>query len=738
MSKKEIFIKLGIILLIFFIGFFFRLESVNINSVPAYEKDYYQDQNGLPYMYELDSYYNYRLTKNYLDHGFLGDLIINGTEWDLHSYYPGVPMDYPPLIVYLTAFIYKLINLFAQIPLLTVSFWLPAFIAPISGIVAYFLVSRLTNNYGGLVAGILAVTAPFYFMRSIPGWFDTDMFNIIFPILVTWFLIEAILSKKSKIQFIFAFLAAFSMFLFSIAWNGWQYLFYILVFLCLFNIIWSRFKGRDIKKLSYISGIFIMGTILLIIVFSGFFNILKMLNILEFTKMLGNQSSWSYWPNSYIAVSELRVPTLDEILDGLGITILVLGAFSFFVNAILLFKKNNNDHKSKMNWFIYLIILFWFISSLLALFKGIRFIILLLPPLIISIGIMVGISTEYINKYLNSQKEYLIKFTCIILIIIVIFPAIINLNEYIYSTPGLNDDMWNSAGWIYNNTNNKTVVITEWSYGHLFTSIAERPVLYDGRMGYIETLPVRQFGNSYPFGEKSPSTSREYWIDKAFSTDNETLSLGIFRMLSTSGDLGYLTLDNYINNTHISAEALNRILGVDKPTAKEILINNYHLKENEALNVLKYTHPDNPNDFVIVTSNEMIRLGHWIFDFGEWDFNQKKARNHTYSVGEISFNETNLKTTNNVSMNLQNKEVKWNGELPYSYTIIKNHSIAKYYLDKKSSFSIFLILDEKKAVIMDKKFENSIFTKLVIERSNSTIYKIIYRNKKVDVWKSDR
>jgi dolichyl-diphosphooligosaccharide--protein glycosyltransferase len=86
MSNKEILLKLIIILLIFAVGFFLRMEAIHLNGASADQKDYYKDQNGQPYMYELDSYYNYRLTKNYLDHGYLGDIKINGTEWDLHSY----------------------------------------------------------------------------------------------------------------------------------------------------------------------------------------------------------------------------------------------------------------------------------------------------------------------------------------------------------------------------------------------------------------------------------------------------------------------------------------------------------------------------------------------------------------------------------------------------------------------------------------------------------------------------
>jgi dolichyl-diphosphooligosaccharide--protein glycosyltransferase len=162
-------------------------------------------------MYELDSYYNYRLTNNYLDHGYLGDVIIDGREWDMHSYAPsGVPLDYPPLLIYLTAFIYKLINLFASIPLLVVCFWLSAFIAPLAGVVAYLLTRRLTNEKGAVVAGILTTLAPFYFIRTVPGWFDTDIFIILFPILVVWILWEASINKNPKKVYYYRLLPAWA------------------------------------------------------------------------------------------------------------------------------------------------------------------------------------------------------------------------------------------------------------------------------------------------------------------------------------------------------------------------------------------------------------------------------------------------------------------------------------------------------------------------------------------------
>lgn len=186
--KKAYIITISCILFIFLLGFLIRLDPTNLYSTN--NKEFYQSPDGLPYMFELDSYYHFRLTENFIEHGYLGDTKIDGTEWDLHSYYPpGVPMDYPPLIIYLSAYIYYLVNLFSEIPLLTVIFWIPAFIAPLSGVVAYFLVKRFTNDFGAVAAGIFIVTAPMFTLRTVVGWFDTDIFIIFFPLLLNFILL---------------------------------------------------------------------------------------------------------------------------------------------------------------------------------------------------------------------------------------------------------------------------------------------------------------------------------------------------------------------------------------------------------------------------------------------------------------------------------------------------------------------------------------------------------------------
>ena len=73
---------------------------------------------GMPYFTELDSYYNYRLTENYLKTGHLGDTQINGTDWDSLSTSPhGREANYQPVIIVLAAWVYKFVNMFGNVSL---------------------------------------------------------------------------------------------------------------------------------------------------------------------------------------------------------------------------------------------------------------------------------------------------------------------------------------------------------------------------------------------------------------------------------------------------------------------------------------------------------------------------------------------------------------------------------------------------------------------------------------------
>ncbi len=64
MLKKSILITFFLIIIIFLTGILLRIDSTHLYGIPENERSFNLDENGLPYMYELDSYYNFRLTNN--------------------------------------------------------------------------------------------------------------------------------------------------------------------------------------------------------------------------------------------------------------------------------------------------------------------------------------------------------------------------------------------------------------------------------------------------------------------------------------------------------------------------------------------------------------------------------------------------------------------------------------------------------------------------------------------------
>jgi len=590
LKKKQLFITVVTIFIIFLTGFFVRLDYVRLPGVPDSDKAYYEDQNGLPYMYEFgDSYYHYRLTKNFLDHGYLGDTLVNGKEWDMHSYYPpGVPMDYPPLIVYIAAFVYKFINLFASVPLLLVCFWIPVFVGPLAGIVVYLFTRRFTNQYGAVSAGILIVTSPLYVVRTVPGFFDTDMFIVLLPLLTIWFFIEAVQNKKRKVQIIFAGLSAFCMFVFSMAWSGWYYLFYMVLIFSIGYLIWCKLKRNNIKDIGYVLLVFTAGSLFLISILTGFSDIARLIyEPAAMIKVLG-KSPWAPWPDVYSVVSELARPSIREVTADIGIAFPIAAVGIIWIFRILINNVLKRQLLNKITWFFYSFLFIWILIGLIFIFTGgDRFSLLLVAPIAISAGIMIGILIEYLKILKDSGKFEILNrrknLTWIISVVILLFitvPAVFSTHQIISNIiPSANDDLWNVSEWIDGNTSRETVIISNWSKGHLFAAIADRPVTFDGRMAYIENLSSRKNNNAFKYGVRSPGTSREYWINRALSTSNEALSYGILSMLASTGDEAYLTLEDYKGNTAGSVEILNNILGLKKEDAFSKLINNYHLSE---------------------------------------------------------------------------------------------------------------------------------------------------------------
>jgi dolichyl-diphosphooligosaccharide--protein glycosyltransferase len=789
MNARKVFSKykpLIIIILLFLLVFSLRAEAANIPGVPSSMKAYYEDANGLPYYSEMDSYYNYRMTQDLLTNGHLGDTVINGTNWDLHSYYPsGRSADYPPLIAYVTAFAYKIANAFADVPLTQVAFWIGAFIASLCVIPAYLLVRRITNDYGGIVAAVLAGLAPSYFAHTFAGFFDTDMFNILLPLLVVWFFIESVRAGNMKNRTIFAVLSALSLLVFAKAWEGWWYLFYMIIGAVVVYLLVSQylFKMKTIKPVSdYPSKVewfkdqheifslvvfLVVGIAVMLMAFGASGLSSSLLQPIGASQLQSSVQNTAY-PNVFVSVSELQVPSVSSVVAGVGGVVPflfgILGVFLMFWQLKPKTKKEEPKKKDKnsrrrrnkrkkeekpvetedknnikevlekerRNYLFYGILFsVWLLILAYAMTKGVRFIEPFTLPIALSAGIFVGLLLGYVKDHIKTNGYQYVAMA--IVVALAVYSPIVS--AYAVSSavvPGTDDSMVSSLTWINNNTSNDTIITSWWDYGHLFTAVANRPVTFDGG---------------------SQNSLRAYWVGKAMLTSNETLSAGILKMLATSGDQGPLTLENYTKDTGKSAEILNNILGVDKAQAQTLLTTKYGLTAEQAQNVLKYTHPDKAAPQVFVTSSDMVGKALWWSYFGSWNFTSQNGTSYGYSVAQANTTKVGNNTLfvgsnavvglvngNNISAGVMNvNEVQsevnqtgssqvlssiatelqtGNGSLvqePHKLLVINNGNLTQNQtVSADGTFSIYLFVQNNTyiTVAMSRELEDSMFTRM--------------------------
>lgn len=337
MNKKTILTitkSIIIILILLAVVFALRAPAADLNILPDEVKGDYIDSTGLPYFSEMDSYYNLRLSENYIENGHIGDEVVNGSEMDMHRYAPdGNVIDYELGIVYVTDFLHNIANQFGDYSVKEVAFWAGAIVSCFAVIPAYIFTRRLTNDYGAITATLIIALAPNYFAHTFPGFFDTDMFYFIFALFFIFFFMESLRAKNIIYKIIFAVFSIISIGLFSVSWTG--YIFYValmglyaviyLILCYVLNIGDSTNRENYSSKLSwFVHQRDLLSIVILAVIgfiglgiFSGFNGVIGifdqvfgLLNLQSASKVVGG------FPNVLISVAEMQIPsTLGVGLD---------------------------------------------------------------------------------------------------------------------------------------------------------------------------------------------------------------------------------------------------------------------------------------------------------------------------------------------------------------------------------------------------------------------------------------
>jgi len=94
----------------------------------------------------------------------------------------------------LTVFIIKV----TSFPIESVIFYMPIVLSSLIVIPLVLLGKSLNKLEVGFIAAILASVAWSYYNRTMIGYYDTDMLNIVFPMFLVWSLILALKTKEDK------------------------------------------------------------------------------------------------------------------------------------------------------------------------------------------------------------------------------------------------------------------------------------------------------------------------------------------------------------------------------------------------------------------------------------------------------------------------------------------------------------------------------------------------------------
>ncbi|MFH1323622.1 MAG: STT3 domain-containing protein [Nanoarchaeota archaeon] len=638
-----------------------------ITATSNYFKTRLQDEKGHTYIPDIDPYFWMRHAQNILENGHPGDKLVDGKPYDTHMYAP-IGRFVPPdmLHAYTMAYFYKFLNFFNKnIDFMRSVFFLPVILAALSIIPAFFIGRRLGGNFGGFIAAFIVAVHPAFLTRTGGGFADTDVNNILFPLFITWMFLEAFESKNKAKLMIYSAITGLLVGLYSFAWGGWWYIFDFMIATAVIYLFIQMFIHRQEIK-SFIKKPVIINTLILLAVLmitsAIFVSLFTEFSIFKgafggpafFTK-IKQVGITTIWPNVYTTVAEQNPASLDSAISQIGTGSITLFFISLIGILLVMFKRGTK--KASDWWFItgsiiwFLLILgikpqnlivflglislpiiiklititlgkgesevdiktailliIWYIATIYASVKGVRYILLAVPAFALACGVSLGMIYYYLEKLITSGlkiNKNISKIMAIILLCLLMMgplraASVIARNQL----PYVNDAWYNSLTKIKMESQPNAIINSWWDFGHWFKFLADRPVTFDGT---------------------SQGSPNAHWIGSVLLTDDEKYAVGILRMVDCGQNNAFDELNKVIKDEPKSVDIIEEIVKLNKKEAEQYLLNK-GLNNEETNNVLRYTHCTPPEDYFITSYDMVGKSGVWAH-FGSWDFNRALTYN---------------------------------------------------------------------------------------------------------------
>ena len=591
-------------------------------------KNRYRDEEGRVYLNGIDSYYWLRLLKNLLEKGHIGDRQVNGVEYDDLI---GGPIDSAMkknVHLWLGVAFYKTASFFVKdIPLEGVLFYIPLFLSCVIAIFTFYVAKRLgANDLGAFFASITVNLSNFFMIRSIGEWFDTDIYNILFPLLTFGTFLYAFENRKLARRIFFCALSGLFLACYASTWQGWWFIFDIMLVSGFLFILNQKLSQEETKKTdSFIKDQ--LSSVVFFFLFSSFFCIVlngfsvwkdfisEPLRLSTILKVV----TPSLWPNVYLTVAELEPVKPFELVNVLG------GQFVFFgcmLGLIYIFLAEKGIRDTRYGFGLLCLVL-WICSTFYVAVGALRFGLLLVVPIGLAFGLTISKIYDIVDR---TSRRYLQKvwipvsrsgIVLIFSIYLVSTVAILHA-KLLPLVPQINDEWYRALTKIKNETPKDAIVDSWWDFGHCFKAIAQRRVLFDGM---------------------TQNTPYAYWVARVLLTDNEEEALGILKMINTSDNQAADLLEKKEGMTAaLAVDIIKKACAMKEDAARAYL--KTVLSQETVEPLLAYLFPKTlPPVYLIVSYDMLGKIGP-ISYIGNWDF--KKAdmwirKNHLSQDNFLSY-----------------------------------------------------------------------------------------------------
>lgn len=636
----------------------------NVQMMSSQLKDFFQYESGsskYPYMGDIDSYYWLRFARNLDQKGFYGDVKEGNVMYDTYTVAPDRLPVGPSLHPYIILINYKVLKVFSKdMTMMQAQILVPTILAVIAAVLIFLMMNRTFGPLAGLISSVIISVSPIFLSRSLGS--DTDIYNVFFPVLIMFFIFEALMSKDRIKKALFASLSGISIGIYSFAWMGWWYLFDFIVIAIVADFVFHIIKDTFHKKKISFDFIFSekaknSGMILVCflvcsfvsLMIAGGFAYLQVPVTAPFAFMHSKEAANpTLWPNVLTTVAEFNSASLSDIMGQmlgpiyfilalLGFVFLAFKDFDvirknllYFAAAVLILLFIVSSFGKSMSPMFFLILLFipfligifvlfksnsdhditlavlffiWIAASIYAALEGVRFTLLLVTPVGIGIGITLGVIYDWLVEWMSTSFHIVKIITGIVLFLlmclILIAPVQAGIQTARQYVPNVDDQWWNALTKINNSSKSDAIINSWWDFGHWFKYIADRGVTLDG---------------------SSQNSPQLHWLGKILLTSDDNEARGILRMLDCGANKAFDTIDKKIGNSLVSKRLLDRIILLDRDSAKKVLLAS-GFSDSEAESVLKYSHCNPPEDFFI-TSEDMIGKGGVWAHFGSWSFDK--------------------------------------------------------------------------------------------------------------------